>query len=92
MALAKTGYAGAVRGTTRVNVGVDAEGYLTPDGTTAAGTKKFQINVVSAENDLTDNTDVLNFFLGLANGVQDSLSNTMSVTWQADKYQTANQN
>lgn len=82
MALEKTGYTAAVNGTTRVNVAVDANGYIT-DGTTstAAGQKSFQINRVSAENSLTDNTEVLNFFLSLAQGSQDSLSNTMSVKW-----------
>lgn len=83
MALEKTGYSAAIQGTTKVNVAIDTDGYLAPDGTTAAGTKKFSINKVAAENSLVDNTDVLNFFLGLANGKADSLSNTMSVTWSA---------
>lgn len=84
MALEKTGYKSAVRGTTKVNVPVDANGNIAAAGTTPAGTKKFQINKVNAENSLTDNTEVLNFFLTLANGGQDSLSNTMQVTWNAN--------
>jgi len=82
MALEKTGYTAAIQGTTKVNVSIDANGYIT-DGveSVAAGVKSFQINKVNAENSLVDNTDVLNFFLGLAKGQQDSLSNTMSVKW-----------
>lgn len=83
MALAKTGYKSAVQGTTRVNVPVDEDGYIAPEGTTAAGNKRLTITKVAAENSLQDNTDVLNFFLGLANGRSDSLSNTMAVTWNA---------
>lgn len=82
MALEKTGYTAAIQGTTKVNVAIDENGYLAPEGTLAAGKKRFQINKVSAENSLVDNTDVLNFFIGLANGTADSLSNTMSVTWE----------
>lgn len=81
MALEKTGYTAATQGTTRVNVAMDADGYIAPEGTTAASTKGYSINRVAAENSLEDNTEVLNFFLTLANGVQDSLSNTMSVKW-----------
>lgn len=84
MALAKTGYKGAVQGTTKVKVAVDENGYIAPVGTTAAGTKTISITKATAENSLQDNTDVLNFFLTLANGRQDSLTNTMSVTWEAD--------
>lgn len=82
MAMEKTGYTSAVQGTTRVNVAVDADGYLAPEGTSAAGKKAFQISKVNADNSLEDNTDVLNFFLTLANGRGDSLSNTMNVKWE----------
>jgi hypothetical protein len=81
MALSKTGYTDAIRGTTRVDVAIDTEGYIAPVGVTAAGTKKFQINSVNSDNTLTDNTEVLDFFLTLANGRGDSLSNDMSVKW-----------
>ena len=81
MALEKTGYTAAVQGTTRVNIAVDENGYIAPEGTTAAGSKKFQIKV-SAENSLQDNTDVLDFFLSLASARQDSLSNDMQVKWE----------
>ena len=77
MALAKTGYKGAVQGTTKVKVAVDENGYIAPVGTTAAGTKTISITKATAENSLQDNTDVLNFFLTLANGRQDSLTNTI---------------
>ena len=81
MALEKTGYTSANQGTTKVNVGVDEDGYIAPAGGQAVGTKKFSITKVAAENSLQDNTDVLEFFLDLANGVQDSNTNVMSVTW-----------
>lgn len=84
MALAKTGYAGANRGTTKVNIGIDDNGYIVPEGTTPAGTKSFSINTVSAENSLQDNTDVLNFFINLAQGTSDSLSNVMNVKWSVE--------
>ena len=81
MALAKTGYKGAYQGTTKVRVSLDENGYLAPTGTTAAGAKTISITKANAENSLQDNTDVLNFFLQLANGRADSLTNTMTVTW-----------
>ena len=81
MALAKTGYKGAYQGTTKVRVSLDEDGYLAPTGTTAAGAKTISITKANAENSLQDNTDVLNFFLTLANGRADSLTNTMTVTW-----------
>lgn len=83
MALAKTGYSAATVGTSRVNVATDENGYIAVTGTTTAtGAKRFQINRVNADNSLDDNTEVLNFFISLANGSADSLSNTMSVTWE----------
>lgn len=82
MAMEKTGYTDAIQGTTRVNVALDENGYLAPEGTTAAGKRAFQISKVNADNGLEDNTEVLNFFLQLANGRADSLTNTMSVKWE----------
>lgn len=81
MALEKTGYTAAVLGTTKVNVGTDADGYIAAAGTTIAGKKSFSINKVNAENSLQDNQEVLDFFIGLATGTTDSLSNTMQVKW-----------
>ena len=82
MAMEKTGYTDAIQGTTRVQVALDEDGYLAPEGTAAAGKKSFQISKVNADNSLQDNTDVLNFFLELANGRADSLTNTMDVKWE----------
>ena len=81
MALEKSGYTGAIQGTTKVNVGIDEDGYIAPEGTTAAGTKRISITKVAAENSLVDNTEVLAFFIGLANGSQNSDTNVMTVTW-----------
>lgn len=81
MAMEKTGYTDAIQGTTRVQVALDENGYLAPEGTTAAAKRGFQIKV-NADNSLQDNTDVLNFFLQLANGRADSLTNTMQVKWE----------
>lgn len=80
MALAKEGYSDAVRGTTRVKIGVDDNGQIAPEGE-ATGTKNFSINRVNAGNNLSDNTEVLNFFLNLAQATSDSLTNTMDVKW-----------
>lgn len=85
MALMKEGYGGAVQGTTKVKIPVDENGYIAPEGTTPAGTKNFSITKVNAENSLQDNTDVLNFFLNLAQGQSDTLTNTMDVKWSVDK-------
>lgn len=81
MAMEKTGYSAAIQGTTRVKVPMDEQGYIAPTGTTAVGTRNFQISKVNADNSLIDNTEVLDFFLTLANGQQDSLTNTMDVKW-----------
>lgn len=81
MAIEKTGYTPAVQGTTKVRVGTDADGYIIAPGAQAEGGKTISINKVAAENSLQDNTDVLAFFLDLANGVQYSDTNTMQVTW-----------
>lgn len=81
MALEKTGYSPAVQGTTKTNYAIDDNGYIAPAGTTPAGQKSFSINKVSADNSLVDNQEVLDFFFNLANGVTDSLSNTMTVKW-----------
>lgn len=84
MALQKTGYAGATQGTTKVDIAIDDNGYIAPEGTQAAGKRSFTINKVSADNSLQDNTDVLNFFLNLAQGQSDSLSNSMQVKWEVE--------
>lgn len=82
MALEKTGYSSAMQGTTKVKVGVDADGYLVPSGGTPEKTQTISITRVAAENSLQDNTDVLEFFISLANGAQDTLTNTMQVKWE----------
>lgn len=82
MALAKEGYTAAVQGTTAAKVAMTEDGYIAVAGDTPASSKNFQITKVAAENSLTDNTEVLNFFLQLANGTADSLTNTMSVKWE----------
>lgn len=84
MALDKTGYAGANQGTTSVKIPVDENGYIAAAGTTPAGKKNFSINKVNAENSLQDNQDVLDFFITLAQGSSDSLTNTMKVEWKVD--------
>lgn len=81
MAMEKTGYSAAIQGTTRVKVATDENGYIAPPGTTAVGTRNFQISKVNADNSLIDNTEVLDFFLTLANGQQDTVTNTMDVKW-----------
>lgn len=81
MALEKAGYSAAVRGTSQVNIGIDEDGNIATSVEDAVGTKRFSINKVNADNSLADNQEVLEFFITLANGTCDSLSNTMSVKW-----------
>lgn len=82
MALEKTGYTAANQGTTKVKVGIDEDGYIAAkDSEDVVGSKRISFTKVAAENSLEDNTEVIEFFLELANGTQDSLTNTMSVTW-----------
>lgn len=83
MALAKNGYNDANQGTTKVNIAVDEDGYIAPVGTDMAKAKRFTINKVSADNGLVDNTEVLQFFLDIANGRQYSDTNVMTVSWEA---------
>lgn len=85
MALEKTGYASAVQGTTKTKIAIDENGYIVPAGTTPAGTKTFTLSKVNSENSLSDNLDVLNFFMDLVNGSYDEQSNTMEVKWEVEK-------
>lgn len=82
MAMEKSGYSDAVVGTTKVKVAIDENGYIAPQGVPSAGSKNFQLTRVNAENGLADNTEVVDFFLTLANGRSDSLTNTMDVKWE----------
>lgn len=82
MALQKTGYADANQGQTNVKVAMDENGYIATETAVAVSAKNFSIKQVNSENDLTDNTEVLNFFLQLAGGRAESLTNTMSVKWE----------
>lgn len=83
MAMAKTGYKDAKRGTTRVDVALNSDGNIATGTETAAGTKGISINAVNAENNLTQNTKVLGFFIDLVGGRQNSSSNRMTVSWEA---------
>lgn len=80
MGLAKTGYSDANQGTTRASVPIDSSGYIV-DKEDAAGTKNFTINHVNPENTLEQNTEVLNFFVGLINSETYSNTNRLQVTW-----------
>lgn len=82
MGLGKNGYRDANQATTKVNIAVDSDGYLAPSGVVNAKFKRFSITKVAAENGLEDNTEVLGFFLGLANGRQFSDTNIMQVSWE----------
>lgn len=82
MALQKTGYADANQGQTNVKIAIDENGYIATETAVAVSAKNFNIKQVNSENGLEDNTEVLNFFLQLAGGRADSLTNTMSVKWE----------
>lgn len=82
MGYAKEGYRDANVGTTSVKIAIDEHGQIAPGGTTPAGTKRFQINRVAAENTLEDNEAVLDFFLDLVGAQYSSDSNQMTVRWE----------
>ena len=82
MAMSKTGYVDAQRGTTKAKVDLNEDGQIAQPGDAVAGTKYFTINQVNPENSLVQNTKVIDLFIGFANGSADSLSNKMSVTWE----------
>ena len=81
----KQGYKDQYSSTTKVKCDVDRDGNIITDPTTqtAVGTKRVTINGANIANSLSDNTEVIQAFLDLvgASGVQDSLSNTVNVTW-----------
>lgn len=81
MALAKAGYRDAQQLTTKVNVNLNADGYIATEGDTIAGTKKVSITRANAGNGLTDNNKLFTFFIGLIGGSYVANTNTASVTW-----------
>lgn len=82
MALAKTGYTAAVRGTTKEKVNLNSAGQIAVDGDTVAGTKQLQLKT-SADNSRSLNHQVFKFFLSAVGAVEsDSLSNKFTVTWE----------
>lgn len=84
MGLVKTGYRTQYRGKTKFNVPVDEDGLITSTADDdAVGTVRLTFDAVSADNGLVDNNDVIAFFLTIAGGSFDSLSNQMSVVWTA---------
>lgn len=83
MALAKEGYKGANQGTTKINVATNEDGQIAAPGEVATGVRTVSFNRVAAENSLTDNVDVIGFFMGLIGGRYDTRSNKMTVSWEA---------
>lgn len=81
MGLAKEGYSDAVQSKTRVKVNTNADGNIATGSDVVYGTKNFTINQANATNSLADNTKVLEFFIGLVGGTQNSNTNVASVTW-----------
>lgn len=79
--LTKTGYTDEYTGTTTVKVDVDSNGFIVPTED-AVGYKRMTFKGVNTTNSLTDNTTVIQAFLDLCNGSQDSLSNRAQVTWE----------
>lgn len=81
MALEKTGYINAQRGTTRQKVFTNEDGNIAMEGDTHKGYKYINVNQVNAGNNLADNAAVIDVFLGFVGASTDSLSNTMTVKW-----------
>lgn len=82
MATSKTGYIDAQRGTTKAKVLLNRDGNIAQDGEAVASAKYFTVNQISSENNLAQNTAIIDLFIGFAGGKADSLSNKMSVTWE----------
>lgn len=82
MGMAKAGYREAYRGTTKAKVGYNADGNIAQQGEAVAKTKYISVNTVNTQNDLQNNTDILNLFIQLAGGTADSLTNQMTVNWK----------
>lgn len=82
MATKKSGYIDAQRGVTKSLVGINQDGNIAQDGDTVVKSKYFSINAANADNNLAQNTKLINFFINLAGGSADSLSNKMIVTWE----------
>lgn len=79
--LTKTGYTDEFTGTTTVKVDVDDNGFIVP-AADATASKRMTFKGVNSTNSLVDNTTVIQAFLDLCNGSQDSLSNRAQVTWE----------
>lgn len=82
MALEKTGYIAAQKGTTKQKVMLNADGNIATEDDEVAATKYYSINQVNASNSLQDNAEVMELFLGFIGGGTDSLSNQMTVRWE----------
>ena len=82
----KQGYKNQYSSTTKVKCDVDRDGNLITDSTTqtAVAAKRITINGVNIANSLDNNTEVIQAFLNIvgATSAQDSLSNTVNVTWE----------
>lgn len=82
MGLKREGYSDAIQGRTRVAVDIDAAGNIATPGTEVAGTFNFTITQANPENSLAQNTQLLEFFMSLVNGAQNSNTNIATVTWE----------
>lgn len=82
MSMQKAGYINAARGTTKVKVNVNEDGNIAQRGEAVAGVKSFAISAANAENGLVQNTQLLDFFIGLVGGTADANTNKMIVTWE----------
>lgn len=82
MAMVKSGYRDAYRGTTKAKLGYNAEGNIAQAGEVVEKTKYFSVNTVNTDNGLAENQEVINLFIQLAGGETDSLTNQMTVNWK----------
>lgn len=83
MALVKTGYIDAQRGTTKQKVATNEDGNIAVEGDTHKGHRYITISQANAANNLIDNVELIKTFLTFvgAADTNDSISNTMSVKW-----------
>lgn len=85
MAITKQGYRTLNTANTSVKVALNRNGTIAQSGETVTGSKTITIKGVSIDNNLENNTEVLDVFLNyFGGGSQDSLSNTMTAKWEAE--------
>lgn len=84
MGLPKTGYAEAKTGRSSEKLELNSDGMIAQDGEMVAGVANFSLTGLNASNSFQTNHNIIDFFVNLATGSTDSLSNKFSVSWEVE--------